>query len=344
MSTRRQRGGMKNGGMDMKKAKRTLALLCAALLLLSFAACGSKAASDTASSGRGAYAAGQSELSSTENASDSKEGGATAASSTDLSTSPGQAVLPTADKIIYSGSVTIEARKFDEAVAGLTKLVSDGGGFIENSSVSGASYDNTGEQRGYRSAQYTIRIPAEKFSAVSNSLKTLGNVTQTETQAENITMQYTDVQSHLDALKTQEARLLELLAKAQSMEDILKIEDQLSNVRYQIESLTSQLKNWDNEVSYSTLTVTIDEVAYYSKDGTNGTGYAKQLRESFVQSLYGVGRFFKAALKFLVGAVPVLVVLAGLAALVFWIVRKAKRKEAAKTPAPEKKAEDEKKE
>lgn len=328
----------------MKKAKRTLALLCAALLLLSFAACGSKAASDTASSGRGAYTAGKSELSSTENASDSKESGPTVASSTDLSASPSQAVLPTADKIIYSGSVTIEARKFDEAVSGLTKLVSDSGGFIENSSVSGASYDKTGEQRGYRSAQYTIRIPAEKFSAVSDSLKTLGNVTQTETQAENITMQYTDVQSHLDALKTQEERLLELLAKAQSMDDILKIEEQLSNVRYQIESLTSQLKNWDNEVSYSTLTVTIDEVAYYSKDGTNGAGYAKQLRESFVQSLYGVGRFFKAALKFLVGAVPVLVVLAGLAALVFWIVRKAEKKRAAKTLALEEKAEDEKKE
>lgn len=57
-----------------------------------------------------------------------------------------------------------------------------------------------------------------------------------------------------------------------------------------------------------------------------------------------MGRFFKAALKFLVGAVPVLIVLAGLAALVFWIVRKAKKKRAAETLALEKKAEDEKKE
>jgi len=322
----------------MKKAKRSLALLCAALLLLSFAACGAKSGG-SASLDKHADAAENTALTQ-----ESTAGGAKAASGTDLSVSPGQETLPTADKIIYSGAATVETRKFDDAVSGLVKLVSDSGGFVENSSIFGASYDETGEQRGYRTAQYTVRVPAEKFKSVSDSLKTLGNVTQTNTQAENITMQYTDAASHLDALKTQETRLLELLAKAQSMDDILKIEEQLSNVRYQIESLTSQLKNWDNEVSYSTLNVSIDEVAYYSKDGANGSSYGKQLGEAFVQSLYGVGRFFKAALKFLVGAVPVLAVLAGGSVLIVWIVKKAKKRKSEKLLAPEEKNEDDKKE
>lgn len=322
----------------MKKAKRSLALLCAALLLLSFAACGAKSGG-SASFDKHADAAENTALTQ-----ESTAGGAKAASGTDLSVLPGQETMPAAEKIIYSGSATVETRKFDAAVSGLVKLVSDSGGFVENSSVSGASYDETGEQRGYRSAQYTVRVPAEKFKSVSDSLKTLGNVTQTNTQAENITMQYTDAAAHLDALKTQETRLLELLAKAQSMDDILKIEDQLSNVRYQIESLTSQLKNWDNEVSYSTLNVLINEVAYYSKDGANSADYGKQLGEAFVQSLYGVGRFFKAALKFLVGAVPVLAVLAGVSVLIVWIVRKTKKRKSEKLPAPEEKNEDNKKE
>ena len=150
-----------------------------------------------------------------DNASDNSA--STAASGTDLGVSPGQTTLPSADKIIYSGGVSIETRTFDDALTGLTKLVADSGGFVENSSVTGASYDNTGAQRGYRTASYKVRIPAEKFAAVSDGLKALGSVTSSQTQADNITMQYTDTQAHLDALKAQEARLLELLAKAQSM-------------------------------------------------------------------------------------------------------------------------------
>ncbi|MGI5977882.1 MAG: DUF4349 domain-containing protein [Oscillospiraceae bacterium] len=313
----------------MKKAKRFLALLCAALLLLSFAACGSKTASDAAVPAAGA------ENMKAESTSDT--GGAE--KSTDLALTGGQTVLPSADKIIFSGRVLIETRRFDDALAELTKLVADSGGFVENSSVYGASYDETGAQRGYRSADYTIRIPAEKFFSVSDRLKALGNVTSTQTQADNITMQYTDAQAHLDALKVQEARLLDLLAKAQSMEDILKIEEQLTRVRYEIENLTSQLKNWDAAVSYSTLSVTLQEVAYYSKDGSNGTSYGKQLSEAFVNSLYGVARFFKDFLKLLVAAVPILVVAAGIAALVIWVGRRVKRKKAAKASENEDKHE-----
>jgi len=332
----------------MKKAKRSLALLCAALLLVALAACGSASESTGIGSAKSSVyaesggAAGGQAADSAQDAAGGVSESKNAASGTDLSVSQGQTALPSADKIVYSGSVTIETRKFDDALAGLTKLVSDSGGFVENSSVSGASYDETGAQRGYRSADYTVRIPVDKLSAVSESLKSLGNVTSTQTQADNITMQYTDTQSHLDALKTQESRLLELLAKAQSMDDIIKIEDQLTQVRYQIESLTSQLKNWDNAVSYSTLEVTIDEVAYYSKDGSNGTSYGKQLSEAFVHSLYGVGRFFKGFLKVLVAALPILVVAGGVLFLVLWIRRKVKAGKAAQPPkSEEKEAEDE---
>lgn len=312
----------------MKKAKHSLAALCALLLLFSLAACGSQSADSVPRNTSSATA-----TDSSQKAASGTEAGGSTVSSTDLRTTPGQEALPAADKIVYSGSVVLETRKFDEAISGLEKRVLDSGGFIENSAVSGASYDETGAQRGYRSAQYTVRIPAGKFTAVSDSLKALGNVTETQTTAENITLQYSDTSSHLDALKTQEGRLLELLTKAQSMEDILKIEEQLSNVRYQIENLTSQLKNWDNAVSYSTLSVSIREVAYYTKDGANGTSYAKQLREAFIHSLYGVGRFFKAALKFLVAALPVLVLIALAALLFIRIHRRNRNKKSPPAPA-----------
>ena len=315
----------------MKKARRSLALLCAALLLLTLAACGATSAAD-GGAGKSALYAENGMNAAADSVSDNSA--STAASGTDLGVSPGQTTLPSADKIIYSGGVSIETRTFDDALTGLTKLVADSGGFVENSSVTGASYDNTGAQRGYRTASYKVRIPAEKFAAVSDGLKALGSVTSSQTQADNITMQYTDTQAHLDALKAQEARLLELLAKAQSMEDILKIEDQLTQVRYEIESLTSQLKNWDNAVNYSTLTVTISEVAYLSQDGENGASYGRQLAEAFVNSLYGVGRFLKGFLKVLVAAVPILVLAGGVTLLVLWLRRRSRARKAARQQPP----------
>lgn len=323
----------------MKKAKRSLSLLCAALLLLTLAACGATSAANGGAGKSAALYAENGTNAAADSASDSSA--STAASGTDLSASPGQTTLPSADKIIYSGGVSIETRTFDDALAGLTKLVADSGGFVENSSVTGASYDDTGAQRGYRTANYTVRIPAEKFAAVSDGLKALGSVTSSQTQADNITMQYTDTQAHLDALKTQESRLLELLAKAQSMEDILKIEDQLTQVRYEIDSLTSQLKNWDNAVSYSTLDVTITEVAYLSQDGANGASYGRQLAEAFVNSLYGVGRFFKGFLKVLVAAVPILVIAGGVTFLVLWLRRRSRAGKAARQQPPADSGEDE---
>jgi len=105
-------------------------------------------------------------------------------------------------------------------------MVSDIGGFVQSSSVTGSDFytEHSGVTT-YRSAQYVFRIPADKFKSFTESLSTLGNVPYSSTNAENITMQYSDTESRLTASRTKEARLLELLAKASSMEDILAIEN-----------------------------------------------------------------------------------------------------------------------
>ncbi len=96
----------------------------------------------------------------------------------------------------------------------------------------------------------------DKFRSVMDGLSELGNVPYSSINADNITEQYTDVQARLTSCQAEETRLLELLDKADTVDEMLQIESYLSDVRYEIESYTAQIKNWDSRISYSTVSLT----------------------------------------------------------------------------------------
>lgn len=314
----------------MKTKQKLLSLALALLLLVTFAACGaSKTASDEMYTDQSAAAAPQEAGNSLALTDEQKT------TETDTTASGSETELPPSDKIIYSGSATVETMEFDKTLENLNKMVSDCGGFIENSSVTGTDfYSQHNGYASYRTAQYSFRIPVDKFKSFTEGLNTLGNVPYSSTNAENITMQYTDTESRLKVYETKQDRLLELLSKATSMEDILSIENSLTDVQYQIESLTSQIRYWDSLISYSTLSVTVNEVSLYTDNSTSTLSYGQQIKETFVRSLRALGRFFKGFFKFLVGALPVLVVLAVVAVPVILIIKSANKKRRAKMPPP----------
>lgn len=314
----------------MKTAKNLFPLLFVLVLSLALTACGTAKTSGEADF--------KSELESGYAAAPGEHAENSALSPENRGKSNGAVAIavpaPSSDKIIYSGYAEIETLDFDKTLSDLKEMVENCGGFFQNSSVAGGNYEAVYKGRNTsRTADYTIRIPVEKFDQVKESLKNLGNVVSSGTNAENITMQYTDTESRLAACRTKEARLLDLLSKAESMEDILAIENALSDVRYEIESLTSQIKNWDSLITYSTLTVSVREVALYSKGNSSSVSYGRQLKEAFVHSLYAVGQFFKDLLKFLAGALPVIAVAALFAAAGFFIVKAVRKKKSSKTPA-----------
>ncbi len=318
----------------MKTKKKFLALALALILILALAACGASKSAPTAeqSVANDSIAEAPEAASGTSfSAPESQK----AVETDTAGTTAGESVteLPTSDKIIYTGYADLETLDFDKSIADLQQMINNCGGFIQSSNVTGGDLNSIyGGKTVYRTASYTIRIPVAQFKSVTDGLKNLGNVVSSSTNAENITMMYTDTESRLNAYRTQEARLLELLAKASSVEDMISIENSLSDVRYQIESLTSQLKNWDSQVSYSTLTISIREVALYSKDNSSTISYGEQIRQTFVHSLYGLGRFFKGLLKFLVAIFPAMVVIAVIAVPTVLIVKKANKKRKAKMP------------
>ena len=222
------------------------------------------------------------------------------------------------EKIIYSADATVETTEFDKCTEDLEALLAECGGFVEASSVNGSNYYDTARGNvSRRTASYTLRIPSDRFGGLMDSLSTLGSVPYTHMYTENVTSQYYDVQARLKALQAQETRLVEMLEIAETVEDIITIEDKLSDVRYRIDALQSNLNNWDRRVSYSTLNLTVKEVQVYTPETPVHISYGQRLVRAFTGALKNVGVFFQDLLVFLVSALPALAILA----LLFFVCR-----------------------
>ena len=292
--------------------KKRIALLLALLMALSLCACGSSG--QTASTTEAAtYDAAPMEPES--NASRSSGFAAMDAVGVseeyDSDTASSDVPDENPEKIIYSADATVETTEFDKTLEELAALIKEYGGWVQSSSINGANYYSISRGSSYnRSADYTIRIPSDKFQTVMGTLSTLGNVPYSYTYTENVSSQYYDVQSRLTAYKTQETRLLEMMEKAQTVEDTITIEEKLTELQYKIDSLQSSLNNWDRQVNYSTITLNVQEVGEYTEQQAVTISYGQRLLNAFTDSLKGVGRFFKNLLVFLVSALPALAILA----------------------------------
>lgn len=234
------------------------------------------------------------------------------------------------DKIIYSADVTVETTEFEDGLASLEALIEKNGGWVQSSSVNGANYYS--QSRGYsstRSADYTVRVPSDRFSALMTSLSDIGNVPYTHTYTENVTSQYYDAQARLTAYKTQETTLLAMMEKAETVSDVITIEDRLTELRYQIESIQSTLNNWDRQVSYSTVYISLQEVEEYTPEKETRVSYGRELWLALTGALRNTGAFFKNLLVFIVSILPALVILA----VLFFVFRPLLRRLSAKRKA-----------
>lgn len=233
-----------------------------------------------------------------------------------------------AEKIIYSVYAEVETRNFDETIDMVNELIASNNAFIENSYIGGVNYAQSyyGWQT-FRSANFTLRIPKNRLNAVTASLGSLGNVTSLRSDAENITSQFFDTQSRLNSYRTQEERLLDMLSKADNVPDMIAIEQRLADVRYNIESLTTTLNNWQSKVDYSTLTLYISEVEIFTEiTPVQQRTYWQQIGDGLLARIQGIGRFFMKLFKWLTVNLPVLIIIAVIVVVIFVIVRRRLRR------------------
>jgi hypothetical protein len=213
------------------------------------------------------------------------------------------------EKMIYVARISIETLEFDKTLKDIENYVVSLGGFIESSSISGIGekYETSvSSSSGYAEIYY--RIPAKQYAGFLDNIKTYGNVIAQSTSSENITASYYDTDGRLKAYRTAEQRLLEILEKADTVTDMLEIEKELTNVRANIEGLTSQLKAWDNLVDYSTIIISIHEVEKIT-DTSEPDSFGEKLIQTIKRSFDGFLNFIKGLLIVVLYVLPYAIVL-----------------------------------
>jgi hypothetical protein len=156
-------------------------------------------------------------------------------------------------KIIKTASLDLQVTDVPEAARNAVTLATERGGFVQESSVS-----ENGAGRKFGSV--TVRVPSEKFDSLLVALRGLALVVRNESVAgQDVTEQYTDLAARLKNAKAQEATYLAVLAQAKSVEDILKVQNYLGNIRETIERYEGQLKYLENRTSLSTVSVSFSE-------------------------------------------------------------------------------------
>lgn len=226
------------------------------------------------------------------------------------------ATSESARKIVYTASLELEATDFDAARTALLAAVEAQGGYLEHSSQNGTAEDRD------RSLYCTVRVPADNYRAFLESAGKAGNQRYLSEDANDITAGYVDVEARLAALESQRDRLNALAEKAETTADLLEIESQLSDVQYEIENYTRQLRAMDDQITYSTVDISLYEVADLTP-ATPAT-FGEKLGRAFGDGWDGFVDFMQGLVLALVYMWP-LVVVAVIVVIVLLVTRPARR-------------------
>lgn len=218
-------------------------------------------------------------------------------------------------KLIVTVSLSIETLEYEEFISVLQQKVTESGGYIESSDISGNSYNYSRN----RYASFTCRIPSAKLDSFLNTVDGIGNVTSSYKQQKDVTLSYVDTEARITSLQTEYDRLIELLAEAENIDTIISLEERLSEVRYQLESYKSQLRTYDNLIDYSTVEIYASEVKRVTSPEEK-TVWAR-IQSEFDDNLYSVWVGLQNFFVWFIANIPYFAVIAVIAIVIVLIIK-----------------------
>ena len=313
---------MKNRTSTGYACKKHIAVFVATSLALGMAACGGAASSGAypaASAAKEEYAYESYDYAAAEEAIAEEEEYAEDAKTVAL-----RAPEKFSEKLVYSGSITIQTLEYDETSGNIHKKIEAAGGFVQNENESNGNttwYYSGKTSASSRDLYIQARIPAEKFQTFMTSLEEEGQVMNKQVNVENISQTYAETEASAKAYEIEQQRLLDMMDKAETIEDMIAVEARLSEVEKALGVYKTDLASMDRDVTYSTVHIEVEEVREYTEEIDDST-FVSRLRETFRSSWTGFLRFLEGLLHLVIRLLPFMI----LALLIVLLVRYFDRK------------------
>jgi hypothetical protein len=192
--------------------------------------------------------------------------------------------------VIKNANLSLVVKDPVTAVSSITTLTQGLEGFVVSSSVYQASVDAVGNK--IMRASITIRVPAEKLNEALAQIKALAVTVETENlTGEDVTAQYTDMESHLKNLQAAETQLQKIMDSAVKTDDVLNVYNQLVSIRDQIEQVKGQMKYYSESAAMSAIVIDLIPDALSQPIEVGGwkpEGVAKEAIEALLHTLQGI--------------------------------------------------------
>lgn len=220
-------------------------------------------------------------------------------------------------KIVENASMTVRVADVGAAFNRLGTLTAASKGYVAQSNL----YQGPGGLH----ASATLRVPSASLAAFTQKVGALGTVTAQGQGSNDVTQQYFDETGRLQALQAERTAYLGLLKKATNVADALKVQQALTDVEAQIETLTTEIQSLNNMTSLATVNVTLEPLSAGPTAGAGGGPFGGRLGAALGNSWRVLAAAAAGAAVAVVWAVPWLVLLAVVAGIVLAVVRLRRR-------------------
>ncbi len=229
----------------------------------------------------------------------------------------GEIMPPSERKVVKSDALTLLVSKAETSAEQIISIAAELGGFVDGMDIYEVSDTS-------KSGIVTIRVPAGKLDEAVKKIKTLAiKVEREEISAADITAQYVDLEARLKSLRAEEAQYLKILNQAKTVEDILKVTENLNWARSNIESLQAQIKYLSSQVEMSSITVSLEEEADVQVLGIRWRPLFT-VKQGVRSMLEGLSGYADTVISFIL-VLPVLALWVVTAVAAFWVIRKIYR-------------------
>lgn len=219
--------------------------------------------------------------------------------------------------IIRNAELFMQVNNVPQAIHAISTFAETSNGYVVRSNINEDPYN-----RGNTSAEISIRVPAEGLNSALQQLKSMAyKVIQESISGEDITQQYVDLESQLGNLQQSKKQLEKIMAGATNTEDVLKVQQRLSETQGQIDVLQGQIKYYKESVAFSLITIHLTMNPTIEEKSQSQWKITEAFKSSFINLMNGLRDFTYSVIQIVVYFLPLALLWVAFAFIMFWIGR-----------------------